>query len=357
MASVPAGDLIEAKIQFRMLSEGDGEKEANKGEKDLLLLEQGWFDRSIMEKEFTEVQGHDMDFDEFDPPHETRVARYACPYGEQEPVIFPSSQENQPKDPVTRAIALSDWIFQAPPVAIVQNYFVLGLTRFPRYLQDFLQKSIEDKVKPLISQVTTWKHKRLSKAEDEHEVEAINEKVEKMMNRLNRILLVEDPVTHEFNPIINDQGVEIDKRWTRLEVERLNHIEGERQRELSENQDWVHRMWTPVAELKGLSDDNPRKKAIPTAKDGLVKNMSGEEGLFLKRNKDDREFRVQRVMGWIERQTSRANLVKGLKTLNQLYQTSRRACFKRKNWAEIRYTKVQFGSLIEALNNKIKEVS
>jgi hypothetical protein len=354
LASVPAGQLIEANIQFRMLDEKQGAQEEKQGQKELDIIGRGLFDRSLIERDFTPVPRPDIDYDEFDPPFSTRCARWACPYGEKETEFLPASQKNQPRDPVTRAIELSDRIYSMTPREILDNYFKLGLTRFPRYLRDFLQATIEDKVKPLLKEVHLWKHRMLFKAEDKHEKEAIKEQARNAVKRINRILLREDPAVQEFNPIIEDQGVQIDKRWTRQEVERLNHCEEKDTTERKENEDWLHKMWTVKADaVADLPQNDPRRKQ--KAHDGLVKNMSGEEALYLKRNKEEREWREQRIMAWIERQTTRRALERGLQKINQKYRKSVQQCAERQNFSEIRYTGKQRAKLTQAIRDRIEK--
>ena len=319
LSSLGIGELIQGGIQFRMLSEKKGEAE-NLQSRDL-------FNNKEMDREYSEIRSVDMEYDEFDPPLETRCARWACPYGEIKNTVVPAS----PKV-VEKALLLNDVISEMEPKELVRSYFGLGISQFPAYLVQFLQRSVEIKLQGIRRAVCLWRDRKVALATDRWEAKRIEEHAEKRLMLLERILLKEDPGVRDYSPIIESEGTTIDAKFTRQEACREDHVAESAMNRAREKQDWFHRMWN--------SDGS--------------KNMSGEEALWLKRNKEEREFRMSRILKWLERQTSPTKLKKGLDKIEAAARKSRSECFRRRNWAEIRYTKAQLGQLREKFTKKIQ---
>lgn len=347
--SVPAGELINAGYRFRMLSENDGEKEEKKVQKQERLIEQKLWDVDLFEQDFGTIERPDPEIDENDPPSSSRGSYYAGPWEKEETKEGWCLRQHEPIEQA--AATLNEHIqLKMTPLEVLNRYFGMKIDSFPPYLRDFLQKGVCKKLAPLAKELSQWKAQRLAKTKDEDEKNWIIEKAQAGFNQLGRVMLKHDKVIQEFKPIIEDQGTQIDNSMTRMEAEKLGHLEEEWARKRKEKEDWLPRMWQHTSDLK---EDDPRRKY--RAPDGLVKNFS-EEAIYMMRlreKKEEREERFTRVMKWVEEQTNQKNLQRGLNKLRRLYKKSRKDCFQKKSWQELLCTKSQFATMEAAMRKRL----
>ena len=348
--STNISDLIQGGVGFRMT---DGENEPT-GEDEIKKIEMGIFDTCQFEEPFYTREDFDPDIDENDPPLETRGTYWAGPWRKETKPPQISSLS-----PACRKAANRFWnrLDKMDPKELLIKYFRLHIDQWPRAARDEFNKLVQRKLGPMMAQVHQWKKEQLRLADAKltngelpinpdigadtllEDIQArkdfICETAQKWMFQLERILIVEDPPQdQEFRPIIHDQGVEIDRRWTRMEVERENHLQGEAERHTSERQSWTHQMWR--------QDEHGNIK----------KNMSGEEALFLKRAKEKREDLFEEGLRWVQQQTSPKKLAIGLAAMEAKFKESRDHCFQKKNWAEVYLTKKQHTDLLVAFAKK-----
>lgn len=343
--SVDMGDLIRAGIGFRPHS---GEDEATETQEEK-LIEQGIFNTSRFEEPFYEQEGFDADTDENDPPLETRGAYWAGPWEKED-----EQESKLSKNCRKAAKRMWETINKMEPTELFHKYFGMKIDCWPQEVRTELNKLVGKKLGGLMKKLHKWKKQRLWEIEQGdciildpgmhmsnmfHEREAVLEKHTKVMRQLERILLVEPKTEREYAPIIHDQGVEIDKRWTRLEAEREDHIRGETERKASENQSWTHQMW--------FQDEDGNIK----------KNMSGEEALFLKRAKNKRDDLFEEGLRWVQQQTSPGKLARALQRMEAKFQRSREKCWRKRNWSEVYLTKKQHRDLRDAFKARAKEMA
>lgn len=349
--SVPAGELINAGHRFRMLSEDDGEREEKKVQQQKELIERKLWDIDLFERDFGTIERGDPEIDENDPPNSSRGSYYAGPW-EKEPEKMEGWFLRQDNFIEQEAAILNDKIqFEMTALEVLNKYFGMRIDSFPPYLRDFLQEGVCKKLAPLAKELSEWKTRKLAGTKDEDEKNWVLEKAQAGFNQIARVMLKQDRVIQEFKPIIEDQGTQIDNSITRMEAEKLGHLEEQWLHKQKEKEDWLSRMWTHLSDLR---EDDPRRKY--RAPDGLVKNFS-EEAIYMMRlreKREEREARFEKVMKWVEEQTSQKNLQKGLNKLRQLYKKSRQECFQKKSWTNLLCTKSQFTTMEAAMRKQIR---
>jgi hypothetical protein len=338
--STPMEELIEAGVRFRMTA---GTHEVTQ-ERELHLLDKNIFDRSEFERHFDVIEGIDMDYDQNDPPIETRGSYWAGPWEKQDP------EEDTPMSKKVQKAAAKLWdkINSLDPERLAQLYFKLQLQSFPLKARQLLQAAVDRKLKPLIQEINAEKKRKLAQVSPNgqfieqdmgellsnlfFEHQAIQEFAQTKLDQLQRLVLKEDdPPQAEFKPIIEDEGVSIDNKFSRLDATCIDHLQGEKHRRISEIQDWFHQMWNG---------------------DGK-KNCSGDEARHFMRNKIDREYRFEKAMAWVRRQTSPARMKLAMSELDERYRASRSQCFKKRQWSEVWLTKQQHKELKEAMTKKV----
>lgn len=274
----------------------------------------------------------DPEFEWNDPPLETRGSYWAGPWNNREtpqPELSPKCRK--------AANELWEQINKMSPEQLFHKYFGLGIDGWPYMVRKELNRLAREKLLPLKKRISQWAAKRSAAAADKYEKKAI-EDTERLFNQeLDRRILIEDTPTQEYKAIIHDQFAEIDRKWTRLEIERENHLKEEQRQKASEAQDWYYRMWY-------------------TDKNGTIKkNMSGEEALHLKRSKTDRDFLFEQGIKWVRQQTSPTTLAAGLETMERKFQESRKDCWRKRCYTEVYLTKQQHELLIEEFKKKVSE--